>query len=135
MHGKITKILRHRAYIFVITICPNYCTHLYPTPPLSPMWAAFRTGSAWRRCAGRCGHRLTACLRFGYRGGKPLRHPISPPPNPRTRLLSVATIAHCASIRHRKCLRLRLWLAIYGVAGAHTARSVAIGYRLAMTPD
>ena len=47
------------------------------------------------------GSRLTTS--FGYRGGKPLRHLISPPPNPRTRLLSVATIAHRVSFRHRKC--------------------------------
>ena len=34
-----------------------------------------RTGSACRQVAFRFGHRLTACFRSGYRGGKPLRHP------------------------------------------------------------
>ncbi len=57
----------------------------------------------------------------------------SPPVIPTHSAFRVAIIAHCASIRHRKCLCLRLWLAIYGVAGAHTARSFAIGYRLADT--
>ena len=34
-----------------------------------------RTGTARRQVAYRFGHRLTACYRLGYRGGKPLRHP------------------------------------------------------------
>ena len=56
------------------------------------------------------GSRLTTSV--GYRGGKPLRHPISPPPNPRTRLLSVATIAHRVSFRHRKCHAFGLYASL-----------------------
>ena len=106
-------------------------TQFFETQPHTPMWAAFWTGSAGRRWAGRCGHRLTA-----HNIGRGSRRQAASTPDTRhlqstrTRLLLVATIAHCASFRHRKCLCLRLWFAIYGVAGAHTARSVAIGYRL-----
>lgn len=49
--------------------------------------------------------------------------------------LSVTPIAPCASISHRKCLRLRLWLAIYGVAGAHTAFSATSGIGLLRHAD
>ena len=57
--------------VFVATLL----TATDPTHPPLMMWAAFRTGSARRQVALRFGHRLTACLRYGYRGGKPLRHP------------------------------------------------------------
>ena len=73
------------------------------------MWTAFRTGSAWRGWAGRCGHRLTA-----HYIGRVSRRQAASTPDTRHRqthalgLLSVITITHCASIRRRKCLRLRL---------------------------
>ena len=49
--------------------------------------------------------------------------------------IPVTTIAPCASISHRKCLRLRLWLAIYGVAGAHTAFSATSGIGFTSSAD
>ena len=49
--------------------------------------------------------------------------------------IPVTTIAPCASFSHRKCLRLRLWLAIYGVAGAHTAFSATSGIGLLRRAD
>ena len=49
--------------------------------------------------------------------------------------IPVTPIAPCTSISHRKCLRLRLWLAIYGVAGAHTAFSATSGIGLLRRAD
>lgn len=72
------------------------------------------------------GSRLTTPI--GFRGGKPLLHPISPPPNPCSRLLSVATIAHRVSFRHRKCHAYGFYASLLtAVAQAHTAFSVTLG--------
>ena len=93
------------------------------------MWAAFRTGSAERRWAGRCEHRLTA----HYIGRVSRRQAAStpstfPPTNPRIRLLSVTTIAHCASISGRKCEHLRFsTLLLTAFARAHTALCATSG--------
>ena len=65
---------RQSAARFTLTFCSSRCPRqqvpiraekcehivLQPTNPPIMMWAAFWTGSAWRRWALRCGHRLTA---------------------------------------------------------------------------
>lgn len=82
------------------------------------------------------GSRLTTS--FGYRGGKPLRHPISPPPNPRTRLSSVATIANRVSFRHRKCHAFGCYASLL-TAFRKRIKSASLhrvsGQQAALTPD
>ena len=66
-----------------VPIRAEKCEHIcFETQPHTPMWAAFRTGSAGRRWAFRCGHRLTAHYIGGYRGDKPLRLPTLATYNP-----------------------------------------------------
>ena len=74
-------------------------------------------------------------LRSGYRGGKPLRHPNFSTDKPSLPAIPVTAIAPCTSISHRECLRLRLWFAIYGVAGAHTAFYATSGIGLLRRAD
>ena len=82
-----------------LTQC-KHCQFAHPSPRCGRRSGLARHGGDELYVAD-TGSRLTTSV--GYRGGKPFRHPISPPPNTRTRLLSVATIAHRVSLRHRKC--------------------------------
>ena len=69
------------------------CKHCQFAQPHTPMWAAFRTGSAGRRWAGRCGHRLTA----HYIGRVSRRQAVSTPD------FATAKPAHSALIGRYYC--------------------------------
>ena len=128
---------------FAVTARPSFfkvfvaalLTATDPTNPPLMMWAA----SGQVRLVGRwlsvsdIGSRLTS-FRVSRRqaASTPCTFPPSKPTHP---ALSITPIAPCASISHRKCLRLRLWLALYGVAGAHTAFSATSGIGLLRRAD
>ena len=92
------------------------------------MWAAFRTGSAWRGWAGRCGHRLTA----HYISRVSRRQAASTPDFATTKPAHSALIGryYCAPrlITTSKVPRLRLvCLSIDGVTEAHQVCLVKSG--------
>lgn len=106
----------------------KHCQFAHPSPRCGRRSGLARHGGDGLAVAD-TGSRLTTSV--GYRGDKPLRHPTLAADKPthsaccRSLPLRTAPQSVIKSAEH-----LRFWLSIYVVAGAHTARYVAIGYRL-----
>ena len=108
-----------------VPIRAERCEHIcFETQPHTPMWAAFRTGSAGRRWAFRCGHRLTA-----HNIGRVSRRQAASTPDTR----------HLQSPRIRLCWSLPLRTAPQSVIESACAyglgsRSTALQERIRLTP-